>query len=254
MTDAPEPLTPPDCDLRGFSNLQLDVDLLPKSQLANYADAEAFRAAVLLWCEAWKSVPAASLEDSDMDLRAIVGLQRDGELWVKIKDDALRGFVKCSDGRLYHKTLADKAKKAWQKRLEYRARGKAGAKAKHKHTPDDSEAHAIAAAKAAPKRSHGKLEGEGRSTKGEGEDPSKKPIGLNSTSQERAHGKSSGVFKILDCLGDKDLAAARKAAPGWDIYSLAAVYDEGVSKRGVPKFPDRAFPAWCGSYTGGKPP
>lgn len=233
MGKAPDPLTPADCDLRGFSNLQLDVDLLPKSQLANYADAEAFRAAVLLWCEAWKTVPAASLEDSDMDLRAIVGLQRDGELWAKIKDDALRGFVKCSDGRLYHKVLAEKAIKAWETRLKYRALGKAGGKARAK---------ALGKTQAEPGSSNSKGEGE---AEGEGEEHSKKTESLNSTSPE---------FNILDFLRDPDFAEARKAAPGWDIYGIASDYNLWISKKKPPDKPARAFIAFCKTHTGGKPP
>lgn len=129
MTDLPAPLTPPNCDLRGFDNLQLDVDLLPKSKLANYAEAEAFRAAVLLWCEAWKQVPAASLPDDDLELRSIAGLQRDPATWERIKKDALSKFVKCSDGRLYHEVLAEKACEAWGRRIAFRERAKAGGKA-----------------------------------------------------------------------------------------------------------------------------
>lgn len=158
MTNIPAPLTPPDCDLRGFDNLQLDVDLLPKSKLANYAEAEAFRAAVLLWCEAWKQVPAASLPDDDLELRAMVGLQRDAETWARIKKDALSKFIKCSDGRLYHEVLAEKANEAWLRRLDYRERAKAGGKASAK-----ARAKAAGEPAGSPQENEGEGEGEGDS-------------------------------------------------------------------------------------------
>ncbi len=253
MGEAPEPLTPAECDLRGFQNLQLDVEILPKSQLANYADAEAFRAAVLLWCEAWKQVPAASLADNELDLRAIVGLQRDGDLWEKIKADALRGFVKCSDGRLYHKVLAEKANSAWKKRLEYRKRGKAGAKAKGKRVPDDSQAHAEAAAQAQAKRSSGKLEGEGRSKKVKVEDTYSKPIGINSNSGDANCGKPARVFDIEYFLEDRDRERMRKEFSGWDKQYLFKEFNRWIAEKVPPDRPIPAFFAFCRKHTGGRP-
>ena len=37
-------------------------------------------------------------------------------------EEALRGFVRCSDGRLYHRVLAEKARTAWDERLRYEHR------------------------------------------------------------------------------------------------------------------------------------
>jgi hypothetical protein len=50
-----------------------------------------------------------------------------GRLWPVGRgvDAALRGFIRCSDGRLYNKTLAEKANSAWESRLQYEWR-KAG--------------------------------------------------------------------------------------------------------------------------------
>ena len=63
-----------------------------------------------------------------------------------------------------------------------------------------------------------------------------------------------GGFDIMGFLGEDALAKARKAAPGWDIYTLASLYNQGVGERGAPKIPERAFPAWCAKYTKGKSP
>lgn len=109
MTQAPAPLTPPDCDLRDFQYMELDVRRLRDSEFAAAADGEAFRAGVLLWCAAWHQVPAASLPDNDTELANLAGFGRVVKEWKKVRAQALTGFVKCSDGRLYHSVIAEKA-------------------------------------------------------------------------------------------------------------------------------------------------
>ncbi|MCF7771230.1 DUF1376 domain-containing protein [Achromobacter pulmonis] len=118
----PAPLTRPDCDLRDFAFMPLDVARLRDSDLSIQVDAEEFRAAVLLWCAAWHQVPAASLPDDDKALAALAGYGRIVAEWRKHRDGALYGWVKCSDGRLYHPVVAEKARDAWR--------------AKHKHAHD----------------------------------------------------------------------------------------------------------------------
>lgn len=58
-------------------------------------------------------------------------------------------------------------------------------------------------------------------------------------------------YKIQDFLSEKGLSAARVKAPGWDVYYLMQVYNEGIDsgKRERPRLPDKAFPAWCQAYT-----
>lgn len=71
--------------------------------------------------------------------------------------------------------------------------------------------------------------------------------------QER--GSGSRPFDVIPRLSDDGLAAAKRAAPGWDIYHLAGIYNAGSAQRGgAPNAPDKAFPAWCKSYTKGKMP
>lgn len=112
MTDQ-APLTPPDCDLRDFQYMELDVRRLRDSEFAAAASGEAFRAGVLLWCAAWHQVPAASLPDNDTELANLAGYGRVVREWKKVRPEALNGFVKCSDGRLYHSVIAEKALAAW---------------------------------------------------------------------------------------------------------------------------------------------
>lgn len=126
-----EPLTPPDCDLRDFGFMPLDVLRLRDSEMAAVPDAEVFRAAVLSWCVAWHQVPAASLPDDDAALCRLLGYGRDMKGWLRLRaGGALRGYVRCSDGRLYHTVVAEKARESWQKKQDQRARTAAAREAR----------------------------------------------------------------------------------------------------------------------------
>jgi hypothetical protein len=133
----PEPLTPPDCDLRDFSWMPLDVIRLRDSDLAVIVSGDAFRAAVLLWCASWHQVPAASLPMDDRLLANLAGYGRDMKGWSEVRDDALRGFVECSDGRLYHAVVAEKALEADGQRKAQRARTQKATDARRGGKRDD---------------------------------------------------------------------------------------------------------------------
>lgn len=119
MTDLPAPLTPPDCDLRGLPFMQLDVVRMMDSDLFALSSGDEFKAAIALWCKAWLQFPAASLPDDD---RVLAHLSCAGSKWKKVKPMALRGWVKCADGRLYHPVVAEKALHAWKARVTQRER------------------------------------------------------------------------------------------------------------------------------------
>lgn len=118
-TTLPSPLTPADCDLRDFPFMLLDVKRLRDSDMALTESPEACWAAVLLWCASWHQVPAGSLPDDDRVLANLAGYGRVVKEWRKHKADALHGWVKCSDDRLYHKTVAEKANAAWKEKLAH---------------------------------------------------------------------------------------------------------------------------------------
>lgn len=122
VTELPEPLTPPECDLRDFSWMPLDVIRLRDSSLSARATGEEFRAAVLLWCASWHQSPAASLPSDDIELAALCGFGRALSEWERVRDGALRGWVQCADGRLYHPIVAEKAREAWENKLAQQAR------------------------------------------------------------------------------------------------------------------------------------
>ena len=119
MTTNRAPLTPIDCDLRGLPFMPLHGERLIESDLFFLSTGEEFKAAVALWWASWKQVPAASLPDND---RVLAGLARvaDAKRWPKVRETALRGWVLCSDGRLYHPVVAEVALQAWADRQAHR--------------------------------------------------------------------------------------------------------------------------------------
>jgi len=118
MTNAPEPLVPLNVELRGFSGFMLDVDRLLASELVALGTPEECWAAMMLWCRAWKQSPPGSLPNND---RVLAAFSCSGARWPKVREMAMRGFVLCSDGRFYHRVLADEVLRAWGKRNSYKA-------------------------------------------------------------------------------------------------------------------------------------
>ncbi|MEN6302286.1 MAG: DUF1376 domain-containing protein [Armatimonadia bacterium] len=133
------PLVPPDLDLRDFPYMPLDVVRLVDSDLTAIAEGDEFKTAVLLWCKSWHQVPASSLPDDDRMLAHLAGFGRDVKAFQKVRPIALRGFVKCSDGRLYHPVIAEKAREAGEAKQRQRARTAAATEARRKRNdaPDD---------------------------------------------------------------------------------------------------------------------
>ncbi len=118
----PEPMTPPECDLRGLEYMPLLGQRLFGSEFDAMANDSEWRAGLTLWWAAWTQCPAGSLPDDDTALCRLADLGRDLKSWKKLRERALHGFVKCSDGRLYHPTLAQQALVAWDKRVKERER------------------------------------------------------------------------------------------------------------------------------------
>lgn len=117
--EAAAPLTPADADLRDFKFMALDVQRLRDSDLAGHQDAEVFRCGVLSWCAAWQQQPAGSLPDDDAALARLLGYGRDVVGFQRVREaGGLRGWVKCSDGRLYHPVVAEKVNEAWLRKQE----------------------------------------------------------------------------------------------------------------------------------------
>lgn len=123
MNDAefPAPPVPPDADLKDFPFTPLyRARLFGSSFHARATDAE-WRAGVTLWLKSKDQVPAGSLPDDDVDLCRLAELGR-VRTWRKIRPVALRGWFKCSDGRLYHRVVAEIVLAAWSAKLKRQAK------------------------------------------------------------------------------------------------------------------------------------
>lgn len=113
----PPPFVAPDVDVRDLDGFMLNVERLMASELVALSSHEVVAACVFLWCRAWKQMPAASLPDDDRVIAAYSRLP--AARYRKLKVEILRGFVKCSDGRLYHRVLGEEATRAFGRKTTY---------------------------------------------------------------------------------------------------------------------------------------
>ena len=111
-----EPLVPADCDLRGLPFMPLQVQRLLDSDLFAISTGDEFKAAVALWCKSWGQVPAGSLPNDERVLAHLASAKN----WKRVREMALRNWVLCSDGRLYHPLVAQNVLEAWERRSEFR--------------------------------------------------------------------------------------------------------------------------------------
>ena len=114
--------------------MPLDVARLRDSDLASDESPEACWAAVLLWSASWHQIPAASIPDNDNWIAKQAGYAQRGKIakeWAAVRPGALRGWVLCSDGRMYHPVVAEKARDAWQAKNEQRWRTECARIKKH---------------------------------------------------------------------------------------------------------------------------
>ena len=136
MSDLPAPLIPKDVDLRDFPFMPVDIVRLFNSEFHALSDDAAWRAGVTLWLKSYHQVPAASIPDDDIALARLAELGRDVKAWKKMRATALRGWVKCSDGRLYHPVVAEKAMEGWLQKLNQRKVSAAGNAKRYQQTFD----------------------------------------------------------------------------------------------------------------------
>ena len=116
LNDLPEPLVPAEVDLNGLGFMPLQVSRVMQSKLFGMSNGDEFKAAFALWCASWTEVPAGSLPPEDEMLEFLSRAKQ----WKKVRARALSGWFKCSDGRLYHRTIAALAISAWERREEWR--------------------------------------------------------------------------------------------------------------------------------------
>ena len=85
--------------------MPIDVRRLLASETWVLATGDERSAAMCLWLESWHQIPAASLPDNPRMLAHLAQCTK----WPKVQQQALRGWINCSDGRLYHPVVAEKA-------------------------------------------------------------------------------------------------------------------------------------------------
>jgi len=122
LTALPDPPVPADCDLRGLQWIPLYGERLFCSDSWLLSSSEAKCAAMQLWWAAWKQQPAGSLPDQDRALAQMAGYGLAIDAWSEVRVEAMHGFVKCNDGRLYHSVVCELAREAWDRRIKDRER------------------------------------------------------------------------------------------------------------------------------------
>ncbi|MBW5285964.1 DUF1376 domain-containing protein [Burkholderia gladioli] len=122
MNDLPKPLTPADCNLRDFPFMPIEVKRLLTSETWILGTGDERAAAITLWLESWHQIPAASLPNDDRMLSHL----SQAKSWKRVKEHALRGWIKCADGRLYHPVAAEKVLEAWLSKLTSSLAGSTG--------------------------------------------------------------------------------------------------------------------------------
>ena len=106
--------------------MMIDIPRLFASEFDATDDDSAWRFGVTLWLKSFHQVPAASLPDDDAALAKLCGLGRDVKTWRKRRPAAMRGWIRCDDGLLYHPVVAEVALEAWLVKLTKRLSSGAG--------------------------------------------------------------------------------------------------------------------------------
>jgi hypothetical protein len=122
MSECPAPLVPADVDLRNFGYMPLELQRLRRSRtwLRCRRQPDIGFYTLNLWASSWHEIPAGSLEDDD-DVLADAAMC-EPEKWAVVRGDVLAGWTLCSDGRWYHRTVAEKVAEAWAAKCEQRLR------------------------------------------------------------------------------------------------------------------------------------
>lgn len=124
MSDLPNPLTPPDCDLRGgFDWMPLWGHRMFSSSWYRVArkDGRGGIASLKLWWSAMLQHPAGSLPNDEEELCMLADFGEDMRAWRKHRAVAMHGFILCCDNRWYHPMVAEQAVEAYGRRLKAQA-------------------------------------------------------------------------------------------------------------------------------------
>ena len=112
----PAPLVPAEVTMTGDDWFPLYFDRLRKSKWWRRASDMARARNVMLWGEAYKSVPAGSLPDDDDELAEAAGFGMDVEAFLAVKAEVMAPWTMCDDGRWYHPTVCEAVMESWERR------------------------------------------------------------------------------------------------------------------------------------------
>ena len=120
MSDLPDPLTPPECDLDGFNWMPLWGEKLFGGSWYRAArkDARGGIASLKLWWVAMTQHPAGSLPNDEEELCMLADFGEDMKAWNRHRTVAMHGFILCSDNRWYHPFVAEQAVEAYSRKLK----------------------------------------------------------------------------------------------------------------------------------------
>lgn len=131
------PLTPAGCDMLNYPRMPVIVGRLLSSEtwIEAASDPRLGHVLLSLWAASWHQVPTSSLPNADASLYRMSMCPTERE-WRRVRERALRDWVPCSDGRLYHPVVAELAIECWLDKLVQRRKSEAGNAKKYKRPMD----------------------------------------------------------------------------------------------------------------------
>ena len=243
MSELPEPLVPAEVDCTDLDGFMLNVERLMASELVALATHEAVAAALFLWCRAWKQRPAASLPNDDRVLAAFARLPI--PRFKKLRDDVMRGFVLCSDGRFYHRTLAEEALRAYDKKTQFKKRRETDAE-RLRNWRANKNGNADSNATETPSETRFVREGQGRDRDGTGqEDISNSLRSLDGGASAPAAKRKRQLPDDFSLTTDRE-AVLRESVPDADAFAEFAQFTDHHRSRGNTMLDwDAAWRTWC---------
>lgn len=125
----------PHINLKDVPSVLIDIDRLLESDFWLSTNGEESRAGMCLWLKSYKQVPAGSLPDDDTSLARLCNVAP--EHWSSVREKALHGWIKCEDGRLYHRVVSEKVLLMHMVRLVARIRGAKGMEVRYNIDRDE---------------------------------------------------------------------------------------------------------------------
>lgn len=101
------PLIPADVTIPRLPWVPVYADRLWESDFFAVATDAEFKAAFCLWLKSWNQKPPGSLPTDDRQLCRLAELNGNLAKWHKVKRIALRHWIECDDGRLYHPVVSE---------------------------------------------------------------------------------------------------------------------------------------------------